>query len=158
MQGQQWGIGIGVSVEIDDPTNGVGVDWSDSGTTVPTPWNPKTGFVEFDPGAYDFDVATGHEITMTDGLTTKVHIVAPLQVTEVDVDADRLHGTASGDAMLNVWVNIPDGSNRVVTAAPDGTWTADFSVAWEGWDPFDIGLGDAVDVIECDDDGDTTRA
>ena len=158
VQGQQLAIGVDVLVEIDDPANGVGVDWSDSGTTVPTPWDPSVGYVEFDPGAGGFDVAAGQQVTLTDPQTTKVLIVAPLAITDVDIDGDVVHGTASGDAELNVWADSPGSSNRGVTAAPDGSWIADFSVAWEGWDPFDITFGSHIDVWEGDDDGDTTRA
>ncbi len=95
------------------------------------------------------EVARGQVVTATDGVTTKVHFVRDLFVTEVDADEDTVSGTAPAGSIVEVRVydmeqDFEDMPLRVVEADAQGNWTADFSEA-EGADPsesaFDIEPG-----------------
>jgi hypothetical protein len=106
-----------------------------------------------------FDILPGMLVTITDGVSTKTHIVTSLTVGDVDVDADTVSGTAEPGSAL--WVDVNGGeSGRQVTADGEGNWVADFSVAGgEDWQqPFDIGPGAEVGASQSDADGDSTWA
>lgn len=158
IEGFWWEIGATVSVQIDDLTNGSGVDWTDSTIVAAAPWDPSQGYVHFQPGDESFDVLASQVVTMIEGAIVKDLTVAPLTITEVDTDNDLVSGTATPSNLVSVWVSGPTNMRRDVTAASDGTWTADFSVPWDGFDARDIGPGDRVDAKESDVDNDATYA
>jgi len=157
IQGYWWEIGATVNVDIDDPATGPGVDWADSAEVVAAPWDPSQSYVDFQPGNDGFDVLVNHSVTMTDGTIVKDLTVAPLAITDVDIDGDLVDGAATPNNLVSVWISGPENMRREVTAASNGSWTADFSVSWDGFDARDIGPGDRVDASEYDADGDATR-
>jgi hypothetical protein len=53
--------------------------------------------------------------------------IADMHITQFDVENDLIYGTADAGASVQVCANISNGCiTRWVTAAPDGTWMADF--------------------------------
>jgi hypothetical protein len=103
------------------------------------------------------DLETGYVVTVSDGLTTKTHTVTNVSVTNIDIDADRIQGTANPGARVWVWVRLfNDGSGRWVTADTFGNWVADFSVGSDGQPIYNVTDMTSVDVDEYDNDGDST--
>ena len=82
VHGYEWNLEDTVTLTIDDPDNGVGDDFTDSETVVVADWDPEMTFVFFDLGG--FALEPGQVVSMTDGTTTKTHIVRELAVTVVD--------------------------------------------------------------------------
>jgi hypothetical protein len=102
----------------------------------------------------DYDVRPGDVVTVTDGTTTKSHIVTDIAVTVVDTAADVVRGTATPGTELWVWA---PGNNLWMSAAGNGTWVVDFSVSD---DPdlavLDILPGTSGGAEQFDADGDST--
>jgi len=101
-----------------------------------------------------FDIQPGQEVVMSDGVSTKNHVVREIAVTEFDDVADHVIGTA--DAGSTVFVaafnDAPWGSTTThVTADGAGIWVADFS------DYEDIKLGTYGFVEQEDEDRDYTH-
>jgi basic membrane lipoprotein Med (substrate-binding protein (PBP1-ABC) superfamily) len=125
-----WLPGINVTVTVDDPANGVGVDFTDTQIT------NSTGFINFD-NLGGLVLGPGMYIEMTDGILTKFHTVTDLVVTEVDAATDTVWGTATPGGNLNVQYCDNTGCSwrRFVTIGLDNTWLADFSVPGGGASP-----------------------
>jgi basic membrane protein A len=118
-----WRPGIDVTVTVNDPATGAGVDFTDTMTT------DSNGFANFnDLGG--LKLAPDMYISMTDGTITRFHTVTNLVVTGVDAVTDTVWGT--GDPGANVNAQYCDASGcswrRWATVQPDGTWLTDFSV------------------------------
>jgi hypothetical protein len=126
VQGEGWPEGP-VTLTIDDPDTPAIPDYTD---TQQSQFNPRYGtLVEYDLGG-TFDLQVGHEVTLSDGTTTKTHIVRALAVTCLDLSADAISGTAAPGSHIQVAAG-PGAIGptwRLVTAGPGGAWTADFSV------------------------------
>ena len=103
----------------------------------------------WDPG--ELDLQSGDEIIVTDGATTKTHIVTPLAIVDVDVINDTMAGTATPDGAFSIWVHDSD-AYRWVEVDVLGDWTVD----WTG--DADLVPGSNGNSYECDDDGDCTWA
>jgi hypothetical protein len=158
VDGYWFELGATVTVEIDDPANGAGVDWSASGVAVESEWDPSQSYVGFLPGDDGFDVAAGQLVTMSDGVTTKDLVVSTLAFTDIDATLDLVHGVATADATVWIWPADREDPGREIAVGGDGTWTADYSAAQGDSAAYDFGPGDGFDVNEYDDDGDTTHA
>ena len=152
--GVDWRPGNSVTVTIDDPSNGLGVDFTDTKTVDPY------GTVLF----YDLaglQVSPGMLVTMTDGVVTKSHTLISLAVTTIDVDADTVAGTGEVGANLNVQHCQYNGClwRRWTVIQPDGTWKVDFSVPGVGSDEqeiLDIVPGTTGEALYPDADADHT--
>lgn len=75
-------------------------------------------------------IKVGNNVVVTDlasGVVKQLEVLS-LTVDTVDIDADKVAGTAPAGAMVSVNVTQPDGSvpNATITATQSGTWTADF--------------------------------
>ncbi len=142
MGGNEWPAGADLLVTIDDLATPLSPDYV--GNAQVGQWG------EFDmPDLGGFDLAAGQLVTVTDGATTKTHVVTVLQVTGVDSDADTVSGTADPDSQVDVWVNDAD-VFRTVTADAEGDWIADFSA------DYDIVPGSQGAADQRDDDSDGT--
>ncbi len=105
-------------------------------------------------------LAAGDEVQVTDGTTTKTHIVTTLEITWVVAGLSLVSGRADPGTDVNVWVEEGEPWRHTVTT-PEGTWEADFSVPGdepgeEGTVEFTAGMGGGS--AQCDDDGDCTHA
>ena len=154
--------GSTVTLEIDDPATGQGVDYTDTAIAVRNPENPCETIATFDLGGYEIpDEAT---VSAGDGETTVTTIVIAFTIDNVNPDADTVSGQAAIGA--DVYVEA-DGNWRYVVAEDDpsdgvdvGYWVADFSV--QGSEPgeeqiVDLGPGSSGRAIMLDDVGNTTE-
>ncbi len=153
-QGEDWPIGVPITVTIDDdsdPTNGF--IYQAINTSEPSEWDPSMGTVWFelrDVGA----LARGLYVSMTDGVTFKDTWIADLYLDKVDPVADTASGRGPAGASGGVHIESAGDSRFVeIQVQEDGTWLADFSVVG-----FDITSVDDANVVVWDDDGDETMA
>jgi hypothetical protein len=177
-----FGVGVGASVGDTDgdntfvgkflpmPTVTAGVDWDavslnnwTSGTTVTLDIGGVTTSVTTDEWgnaqlgreSHGQDIVPGMTITATDGTTTKTLVVANLQITSVDMDADSISGTAPSGAVVHVGINQQNGpqlGQADTTADVDGNWSVDFAGS------VDITFGMGIHANVNDPDGDSTAA
>jgi hypothetical protein len=141
-----------------------GIDWEpDSFVTVEVHGVPTD--VPTDEGGnfyqgIDENIVPGDIVTVTQGAVSKSHVVTELAITEVDPDTDMVSGIAAPGSELYAWVHYTD-VWRHETAAPDGSWSADFSTP--GDEPGEEGTTDLVpgsngNSGQCDSDNDCTFA
>ena len=115
-----------------------------------------------------FQIAAGHEVTVTDGTTVRTHTATGLRVTQVipadaDVEANTVKGWTDSPAgsIVEVRIHLPDGGRvRYVEVQTDGSWAADFDVAVgdsEGG-RYDLVPGTHGAAYERDDEGNATHA
>jgi hypothetical protein len=118
------------------------MDWPDGATVIITVDGKEgychaehTSWGNFFNGGFpeECDVVIGDTVRMTDGFTTREHVVQNLAVIGWDVFADTVRGTADEGAELVVWVHEHDESMVYPVAGGNGTWTADFASV-----PFDL--------------------
>jgi hypothetical protein len=94
---------------------------------------------------------------MTDGATTKTHVVTRLMVTMVDTDTDQVYGIAEPNATIGIKAELDNVAIwRDVPVDGSGNWVADFTVPVDG-QTFDIVDGVYAEAFESDDDGDNTN-
>jgi putative cell wall-binding protein len=142
-----------VSILIEDPND---KESSASAFADTDEWGSfhHTARIDFEPG---------WEITVTDGLATKLHTVSHVRVTSASVLDDTVSGIGTPGASLTVLVfsdeDVPP-SRAVTVSHETSTWSADFSKAAgpEPWNAAaDIEPGTTGLVWEYDDDGDSTQ-
>ena len=122
-----------------------------------------SAFSEYPPGCPDCseteayfdlsgpDLMPGHYITASDGVTTKQHLVTPLEILVVDPLTDMVSGIASPDTGLEVFIHDDcPGCWQWVVSDGSGDWAADFS------EDYDLVPGTDGGAQEYDDDGDYT--
>ena len=103
------------------------------------------------------DLDTGYVVTVSDGTISKTHTVTAVNVTDIDTDADQIHGTANPGMRVRVRVYLfNDGSERTVIADTGGNWIADFSMGMDGQPAYNITDATFINANEFDDDGDST--
>jgi hypothetical protein len=111
----RWTPGATIALTIEDAS---GVVYSDSQTA------DGSGNFQFDVWEA-FDLLRSNVVTVSDGITTKTHIVTELSANVVDVAADTVSGFTTEGTEVHVWV---DGNgDAYATADGSGSWTADFS-------------------------------
>jgi hypothetical protein len=155
--GDDWNWDRPIDITIDDPANGVGVDYSTSIMPGIRSWYPEGSW--FERTLDDFVLKPGQTVTATNGYFTKVHVIKNVQVTNVDPVHDTVSGTAEPGTRLNSWIqNVPGSIQRDATAGDDGNWTFDFSVLQNPGDViYDIGPGSNGFGKNFDEDGDATN-
>jgi hypothetical protein len=110
-----WTPDATITLTIED---GSGVVYADSQTS-----NSEGGF-KFH--LWDkFDIHRGHDVTISDGTTTKTHTVTNLYVDSINVIAETISGRADAGSDVFVWVH--GNGDLDITTDSTGTWTADFS-------------------------------
>jgi len=154
--GADWPSGDSVTVNVDDPDTGPGVDFTATKTVDPY------GFVFF-PSPPGVQLGAGMVVTMNNGVIYKSHTVIDLQVTSVDVDADTVSGTGAVGATVAAQHCEYNGClwRRKTIGQGDGTWQVDFSVTGassEEQEILDIVPGTAGEALYYDDDADHTDA
>jgi len=155
IRGIGWPLGAEATLSIDDPSNGTGVDYTETKEVVEAPWDSDDTVLVFDLQAI-FDLKPGQIITLSDGTTTKSHTISSLAVTRVDLEADLVEGTATPNAE----VKIELGPGRKIIANENGEWTADFSTPGdESWETtYDLNHEEwGFHVLEFDNDHDFTK-
>jgi hypothetical protein len=155
VDGFKWLLGNLVTLTIDDPINGVGIDYAETKTVLSSDWDRNQTYISFDLGT--FKIHPGDLVTMTDGITTKTAIVVNLVLGGGSVINDRVWGTADPGAVIQVFNRDNPNVYRNVNTNAQGNWTADFSVPGDGQPPFDIQPGNVMFADQKDEDGDRTR-
>ncbi len=95
---REWPTGTLMTLTIDDPSNGAGVDYTTTATMGQAPWNPGDPndiVADFDLQGYD--VQPGDVITGTGNETTKTLLVSELHITSYDIEADTISGVATSE-------------------------------------------------------------
>gem|GEM_PF-6765422 len=82
----------------------------------------------------ELDIEIDQTVIVTDGITTKTHIVRDLKINNVDAAADIVYGTASAGNTVEVRIfdmerDYEDFPIRTVVADDEGNWLADFTEA-----------------------------
>jgi hypothetical protein len=140
--GSEWTPGAQVTLTIDDPENGPGVDHTFIDVAVES-GNLYYGEVYFD---LDIELQTGYVLTMSDGNFTKTLVLSALTVTGYDFDAHTVSGT--GDPGTQLLVHLGGRASEPVTVGDDHTWSVYHELLAPGiW----------FDAIQSDEDGDQTR-
>jgi hypothetical protein len=119
-----WPLGHPVTISIDDPSNGPGTDYMTTVEPAPCEWNEETCFWKM--LGDEFRVRAGHIVTLTNDSITQVLTVSAVQVTDIDLDADTVSGTAEPGASLHI--RTQSNIVRHIAADEAGNWAADFSV------------------------------
>jgi len=104
----------------------------------------------------DIEVGAGDTVEVTDGITTKVHLVTALEITAIDWAAGIISGLADTDLAVKVKLLKPLNGygppqlvdEDEVMPEPDGSWTVDFAE--------EITADIYVFAYQEDDDGDRT--
>jgi len=134
--GESWPVGAVVALNVDDPSNGPGVDFSDT-TQVESmgsePW--EVGF-RFELDGI-FEIQPGHVVTITSDFDgdSVLDVDKTLEVVDMgEINVDPSSGIVSGDAPPGAWVNVNGGNEsegawREVEADGDGFFTANLAVA-----------------------------
>ncbi len=166
VEGFGWEEGTEVTITVDDGDPATEVFTT---TAVVERWGEE----EWDVGFWielEFDVQDGHLVTVTDGTTTKEHVVTPLTVDGIDDENDLVFGTAvpGTEVQVALWgTETEPHVERAVVAnddpddeIPDGYWAADFSLAIgpEEWQqPRDVTPETFGAARQGDEDGDATH-
>jgi len=122
IEGYDWPLGQTVHLEIDDPSTGLGADFEDDAVVG---GDPNDTWLSFDFLGF-YDLRPGETVTLSDGVTTRVHAVSNLAVTAVDATTDTVSGVAEPDALVSVWPHEAGWTWQQVEADVDGTWVAEF--------------------------------
>ncbi len=144
----EWPLGVPVTLNIDDPSNGPGVDYTDTQFAFVADWDPNSTYIQFNFRDL-FDVLPGFIVTLSDGSITKEHVVSNQVVTSIDPLTDQVSGTADPGTELLAHICNEYGCTEVyVTADEYGNWIADYSGL------YDLVPGTNGTVIYYDEDGD----
>lgn len=153
VEGYDWPGNTPVTLTIDDPANGVGVDFSDTQMTNPDGW---VRFADLGP----IDLAPGMYVTMTDEVILKTHTVTDITVTNVNYDADTVSGTGTSGARLNIQYCSQSGCQwRRWATVVDDAWEVNFAVPGTGPDEqliLNIKPGIVGEALQADEDTDHT--
>jgi hypothetical protein len=146
----EWPLDVAVTLNIDDPSNGPGVDYTDTQYAFVPEWDPNSTYIRFDFRDV-FDALPGFIVTLSDGSITKEHIVTNHTVTSVDPSNDQVTGTAEPGSELVAEICVESGCTAVdVTTDQNGDWIAGFTGL------YDIVPGTDGAVHQFDEDGDGT--
>jgi hypothetical protein len=158
IHGFGWTPGTSVTLTVDDASNGVGVDYTETqAVRTDNPWgsDPWVGF------EHPISMEPGDTVILTDGNIIKKHVATHVTVTSIDVDADTISGTAEPFAKVDIWTDTPDCCvDRSIFADSVGKWMVDFSIPGDEEreaQTVDLKPGSGGQVAENDDDGDTTN-
>ena len=119
-----WEGGTALTLEIDDPAFGSGVDFT--ATAVSQPLEEGGTTAHFDLGR-EWDLQPGHIITVRDKQASYQHIVRDISITGTDFESDLITGTADPGSEVMVWIEFPYAHELNVTVGANGEWRADFT-------------------------------
>ncbi len=157
--GWSWPLGEEVTLTIDDPKNGVGVDYTATSTVIVYADFPEDTSAEFSLEDLPFDLESGQLYTMSHGDVTKVHEMRYITIDKVDHVNDTVAGFADvgQEVIINIYNNeiLP---LRKAVADEEGYWEVDFSIPQNGEEVYDLHPGEGAHAMVYDDDGDGTGA
>jgi len=157
----RWPEGNLVHVTVDDPATPNPVDYEETQEAVMTEWFNDMTFMIF--RVEGMTLQTGQIVTMTDGTTTKTHVIQELSVTGANPVTDIVEGSAAPNAFVHVWESCDQDicAFRYIQADNNGAWLADFSVPGSDSSPeeqktLDLQPGSNGNANIRDEDGDFT--
>jgi hypothetical protein len=124
IEGHEWTPGTEVTITIDDPTNGEGVDYTQTATASDNINYLYDTAVHFDLA---FDLQAGHIIKMTDGHFTQTMVVSTLRVTGFNLDAHTVFGVGDPSSEFIVADN-----GMPVSVDDKGNWSVTFDALLPG--------------------------
>jgi len=155
LEAYNWQPGSTITITIDDPA------------TIPTTDYESTSIVNANGNSIlnlksIFDIQAGFIVSVTDGVTTKVHTVTDVEIIEVDTIKDIIFGQAAPSSTVKVYACHASPYYchiRTTIAASDGSWYYDFSVPGNEADKelIDIYMRMEVGAFQSDADNDQTR-
>lgn len=159
MEGWGWVNGTTVTIEIDHDGDTV-ADIIRTADVIIAPWDSNQTWFYYNFQG-EFDIQPGDVVTVTEGAITKTHTVTNVEITNIDMDTEVVHGTADPDTNVDVWAcNDVLCANRHVITNGTGQWQADFSTAGaqsDEQDTYNFDPGTWADCGQPDSDGDTTQ-
>lgn len=104
----------------------------------------------------DIEVSSGDSVQVTDGITTKEHVVTALQVNDVDRDTGLIIGTADQGTVVFVILLEPADGDRPPSLIDEAEVEADINGEWSI--DFDGEINEIITIyiMQIDDDGDRT--
>ena len=157
----RWTEGNLVHVTVDDPTTPNPVDYEETQEAVMTEWFNDMTFMIFRVEGMTLQV--GQIVTMTDGTTTKTHVIQELSVTGTNPITDIVEGSSAPNAFIHVWESCDQDvcTFRYIQADNNGAWLADFSISGSNSSPeeqktLDLQPGSNGNANIRDEDGDFT--
>jgi N-acetylneuraminic acid mutarotase len=161
--GSDWTPGTTVTLSIDDPTNGMGWDYTDSQVVPSSPSNPDCYYSQFcfkiDPNI--FQLQPRYIVRLTDGTVTKEHVVTNLRILGADYGEDIVNGTADAGSQITIRAQRQDGqsASRIVTADQTGNWVANFAIPGNGDNEliFDLQPNSLIILSQFDQEGNFTK-
>jgi hypothetical protein len=108
VEGWNWTYGDEVILTIDDPDT---VDDPDYTTSLTVDWalwdtDHTQTLVVVDLGGV-YDIQPCDEVNLSNVAVTKTTTVTDLAITDIDFDADIVHGVAAPYSQLDIWVSTP---------------------------------------------------
>lgn len=157
VEGWEWTFGDTVTIEVNDPSTPQTVDYSVTATVGIADWDPNQTW--FSITTENYDLKAGDTVTVKDENITKQLLVTDFRITDVDLDTDRVYGTAAPNEYVSIWTcwqNDPC-ANRDETADANGNWSTNFAISGEqDWEQetADLQAGSWIDSSVRDEDGD----
>ncbi|MBI5951555.1 MAG: BMP family ABC transporter substrate-binding protein [Chloroflexi bacterium] len=157
IEAREWPLGNVVTLRINRPSTPQNPDYTTTRTVGLAPWDSNQYLAEFDlNGIFHYQV--GDVVTVTDGTLSKTHTVSNIAVTNMNVAADTIAGTATAGTEVVVEIYRGGAPYRMVTANGSGNWSANFSVPWSDQGTYDLTPGLEGAALRFDVDGDASRA
>ena len=142
--GSEWAPASTITVTLIDVDGETVLDSFTMTSDTEGTFNPT----EFD--SFDVPVLAGHTVEVTDGTSTKNHVVADLTITEANAATDTISGTANPGAWIGMWIHYT-AIGLGMNADESGNWLFDLSGL------YDLVPGTGFGVSESDEDGDRTQ-
>lgn len=143
--GWDWPHDAFVTMTVDKPGTGPGVDYSATTQVVVTPFSSEMWWAMFDFGGA-FDLEVGDIVILTDGFSNKEHTVLPLTVEVLDEAMNTVGGTSAPEAWL--FVHPWEVTFDPVQADSSGNWVMDFTGLYD----LQQGTNGIAEVFDQDDD------
>lgn len=145
----QWPVGTLITITIDDPSNGVGVDYTDTSISLPTPMLRPEAFFGL---ADRITVKPGFIVNATDGTSSRSLVVANFYVTSIDQNANTISGIGTPGVTVRVCPDEPVGDCLYAIVDNEGKWSA------PPYSPYTFKLVPGLNgwTTESDSDGDET--
>jgi ABC-type transport system substrate-binding protein len=158
--GWEWTPGAILTMKVDDPNTSESPDFTAMKEIPIENWDNLHDCLNFDI-RNQFDIQSGHIITMSDGYSVRTHTVTRLTLGGVDPITDTVFGTADAGGIVQVWADSPgEWIVRWEIADAGGYWVANFSVPGDRPDEqitFNLRPGSSGQVQQADEQGNATQ-
>ncbi|RPI90039.1 MAG: hypothetical protein EHM40_19395, partial [Chloroflexi bacterium] len=153
-----WPLGTHLTLTIEDPGMPASPDYSmETDVTGYTSWDPTMTLSVFQLNGA-FVITPGMTLTISGASQTRQLVISHLTITDINVGADTITGTAEPNQWLWMWYDSPAHfCCRSFQADSNGVWTVDYSEPGPNGEPVeDIGTRAAGTINASDIGGDNT--